>query len=64
MSKSKNRSMRNNKNQGNRTTQNFNIHTTKDVMDSKGEEISVLKLKRIMVRMIEEVKEDMKETSQ
>jgi hypothetical protein len=56
--------MRNNKNQGNRTTQNFNIHTTKDVMDSKGEEISVLKLKRIMVRMIEEVKEDMKETSQ
>jgi hypothetical protein len=56
--------MRNNKNQGNRTTQKVNSHTTKNVIESIGGGISVSKLKTMTVRMIEEVKEDMKETSQ
>jgi hypothetical protein len=35
-----------------------NNHTTKDVMDSEGVETSISVLKRMMIRMINELKED------
>jgi hypothetical protein len=46
------------KRQRNMTPQKVNNHTTKDLIDSKGVEISISELKRI--RTINEMKEDMK----
>jgi hypothetical protein len=54
MSKSQNRGIRNVKRQRNMVSQGANNHTTKDLVNSEGEEISISKLKRIMSRMINE----------
>jgi hypothetical protein len=45
------------KRQGNMTSQKVNNHTTKDLMDSKGDETPVSKLKRMMIRMTMKVRE-------
>jgi hypothetical protein len=45
------------------TPQKVNSHTTNDLKDSKGDETSVSKLKRMMIRMIKEIKKDMQNKS-
>jgi hypothetical protein len=40
------------KTQGNMSPQKVNNHTTKDLMDSKGNENSISDVKRIVVRII------------
>jgi hypothetical protein len=45
--------------QGNMIPQKVNNHKTKDLMNSKGDESSISKLKRMMIKMIHEMKEDM-----
>jgi hypothetical protein len=38
-------------------------NTTKDLMDSKGDETSISKLRRMIIRMIKEIKENMQKKS-
>jgi hypothetical protein len=57
--KSPNKGIRNVKIWENMNLPKVNNHTTKDLMDSKGDEISVSELKRMIIRTINEMKEDM-----
>jgi hypothetical protein len=43
--------------QENVTPPKVNSHTTKNLMDSERDETSISKLKKIMIRMVKEVKE-------
>jgi hypothetical protein len=45
--------------QGNMTPQKVNNHTTKDMNDSEVDDISNIELKRMMTRMISEIKDCM-----
>jgi hypothetical protein len=56
--KSPNKGIRNVKIWENMNLPKVNNHTTKDLMDSKGDEISVSELKRMIIRTINEMKED------
>jgi hypothetical protein len=58
MSKPQNRNMRNKRMQGNMTPQKINNHTKEDLMDSEGDETSVSKFKRKIIRMSKVFKED------
>jgi hypothetical protein len=58
MRKLQNKGMGNRKRQGNMTPQNVNNHT-KDLTDSEKDNTSASKPKRMMIRMVKEVKEDM-----
>jgi hypothetical protein len=43
----------------NMTPQKVKNHTTKDLVDSEGDETSISEFKRIMTKKIKEIKEDM-----
>jgi hypothetical protein len=47
------------KKQGNKSPPKFHYSTIKDSNDGEADEISNNKLKRIMIRIIKEIKEDM-----
>jgi hypothetical protein len=50
--------MGNRRRQGNMTPQKVNNHTIEDLMSSEGDENSVSRFKRMMIRMFKEFKED------
>jgi hypothetical protein len=64
MSKSQNRSIRNMTKWGNMTSQKINNHTTKDPMNNEENETSVSELKRIMIIVINEMKETCKKVNE
>jgi hypothetical protein len=45
------------------TPQKVNNHTTKDLKDSEGDKISISELKRMMIIVMNEMKEDMYKNS-
>jgi hypothetical protein len=62
MSKSQNKNMRHKRMQGNMTPQNVANHTIEDLMDSEGDESPLVR--RMMIRMFNELTEELKEDIQ
>jgi hypothetical protein len=62
MSKSQNKNMRHKRMQGNMTPQNVTNHTIEDLMDSEGDESPLVR--RMMIRMFNELTEELKEDIQ
>jgi hypothetical protein len=61
MSKAQNRNMERKRKQRNVTLQKTNNNIIEDLMESYGDESPVADLKRMMIRMFKELKEELKE---